>query len=117
MSNTPFWEKRLEEIKTVSHNQVRDRVKKHTQQYIENGFDDSDTWGLDSHLAELILPRLQRYKELATGVIVIDFPLDEMINAFDLYVNKDRFDWTDEEYKSVVDGFKAFGEHFQSLWW
>lgn len=31
----PFWEKRLEEIKEASYNQVNDRVKKHTCQYTE----------------------------------------------------------------------------------
>jgi hypothetical protein len=113
----PFWEHRLEEIKTASFNQSNNRIEKHTQQYIENGFDDSDTWGLDYHLAKLILPRLERFKELATGVIVIDFPLEDMIHAFDLYVNKDDIKWTEEDWESWDKGIKAFAEYYRALWW
>lgn len=117
MEFKPFWEKRIEEIKTVSYNQVNERVEKHTKQYIENGFDDSDTWGLDYHLATLILPRLKRYKEIVTGVIVFDFPLDDMIHAFDLYVNKEDYDWTDDDWKDWDKGIKAFSEYYRALWW
>ena len=113
----PFWEKQLETIKKEPYNQVQNRVEKHTTQYIERGFDDSDTWDLSKHIATWLLPRLQRYKELATGVIVIDFPLDDMIKAFDLYANKDYSDWTKEEAKAVEVGLKAFAEHYTRLWW
>lgn len=112
-----FWEKKLEEIKSASFNQVRDRVRIHTEQYKEQGFDDSDTWSLDWHLSQLILPRLKRYKELATGCIVINFPLDEMIDAFELYANKDSIKWDDEDIVIIDKGLKAFAEHFHRLWW
>jgi hypothetical protein len=112
-----FWEKRLEEIKTEPFNQFGDRESRHIEQYKQNGFDDSDTWGLDYHLATLILPRLIRYKELAENVIVIDFPLDEMIKAFKLYIEIDSFYWTKEDKTSISEGLKAFGEHYHQLWW
>jgi len=115
--NKSFWEKRLEEIKGASYNQVGNRVEKHSNQYIERGFDDSDTWGLDWHLAKLILPRLKRYKELAKEIIVIDFPLDEMIDAFEIYAHKDSSNWTDKDVKSIDKGLKAFADHFHRLWW
>ena len=111
-----FWERRLEDIKNAPFNQVRDRVKLHTEQYKERGFDDSETWDLYMNLAKLILPRLKRYKELAEGCIVINFPLDSMINAFDIIV-LDKTSWTKEEQQIVDQGLKDFSEHFYRLWW
>lgn len=117
MTDKPFWEKRLEYIQKAPFNHIRDRVSIHTEQYKEWGFDDSDIWDLSDHLAALILPRLKRYKEMATNVIKIDFPLDEMIEGFDLYVNKSYIDWTEEEAEKVNRGLKVFGEHFHELWY
>lgn len=34
-------------------------------QSLTRGWDDSATWDLDIHLAELICPRLKRFKELS----------------------------------------------------
>lgn len=117
-----FWEKRLEEIRTASFNQSGGRAEKHAQQYMERGFDDSDTWSLDTHLAKLILPRLKRYKELADETIVIDFPLDDMIEAFQLLVDSD-WSWKGSKVEiemrmeKIEKGLKAFAEHYLRLWW
>ena len=78
------------------------RYARHLKQLKTNGFSDAETWGLDSVIAEFILPRLIRFRELH-----IDFPggwedvtfekwnsmLDEMIFAFEHMVSDD---WQDE---------------------
>ena len=120
-NDLPFWEKKLEEIKIAGYNKVGNRVAVHTQQYIEQGFDDSDTWDLSNHLAQLILPRLERFKEINT--IVVDFPLDEMIYAFQMYAKmwdgdgRSQYSWTEEERYRIQQGLKAFAEHYHRLWW
>lgn len=41
------------------------REEKFKQQRIDQGFDDSETWSLDHTIASFIIPRLERYQELA----------------------------------------------------
>jgi hypothetical protein len=115
----PFYEIELERIENTWKETHPERVKKFKQQYLEQGFCDEDTWNLDIHLAKLILPRLKRYKELATGVIKIDFPLDDMIEAFQILhdVNFDKWKLKDEKWSKVEKGLKAFAEYYFRLWW
>ena len=106
-------------------------------QKITRGWDDSVTWNFDARMAEWILPRLKRFKELNNG-----YPgdltwerwneiLDEMIWAFEYIANdgenriftddpltreKEREEWNVAE-KRVDDGLKLFGEYFRGLWW
>lgn len=93
-----------------------DRFK---QQRLERGFDDSETWSLDSTIAKFIEPRLRRFKEIKAGYPASmseeewDATLDKMIYAFEC-INKDNtFD--NEEY--VNEGLDLFRKHFFKLWW
>lgn len=102
------------------------RPVKYFYQRRTRGWDDSATWSLDDHLAQLILPRLKRFREVHHG-----FPggedmteqkwaetLDKMIFAFEWDCDEDRkyagFD--DEEYKRVQEGHELFGKWFNALW-
>lgn len=115
----PFYEKELERIKNDWEETHPERVERFTNQYLVDGFSDEDTWGLDVHLTKLILPRLKRYKELAKEAIVIDFPLDDMIEAFEIYKEVDYDPWKlrDEKQEKFQKGMKAFSEYFLALWW
>jgi hypothetical protein len=86
------------------------------------GWDDSDTWGLDTTLARLIAPRLRRFKELNNGhpcdltETEWDEHLDAMIRAFDL-TSKDSLDRTGEEDAAVKRGLRLFARWYRHLWW
>lgn len=113
-----FYEQHIKEIKNKPYNNGK-RVKLFTDQYLQKGFSDDDTWDLSGHIAELLLPRLRRYKELADQIILIDFPLDEMINGFEAY-EEAEFEWSnmnDEQFKRLQNGLDAFAKHFHRLWW
>jgi len=88
-------------------------------QNLYQGFSDEDTFDLSVHLTRLILPRLKRYKELAEEVVIINFPLDEMIKAFEVFkdVGYDRYQLRDEKLEVFKKGMKAFAEYFLALWW
>ena len=109
------------------------RYARHLKQLKTNGFSDAETWGLDSVIAEFILPRLIRFRELH-----IDFPggwedvtfekwnsmLDEMIFAFDWTIHHEdrKYDnLTDEQktenWKKYTHGMELFAKWFRDLWW
>lgn len=84
-----------------------------------------DLHSLDYYLAKKILPTLKEFRKK-----IVSYPanmtaeeweaaLDEMIWAFDYFVNGE--DWnTIEESKTLGDreqnGFELFGKHFRDLW-
>jgi len=106
------------------------RYKKHFRQLKTQGFSDAETWGLDSVIAEFILPRLIRFKEVNMG-----FPgqltskqwddyLDEMIFAFDWSLNHENEKYSkltaeeqDKNWKRYEAGIELFAEWFRHLWW
>lgn len=96
------------------------RVPIWIEQYKTQGFADCHTFNLDIHLMYLILPRLKRYKELASGCHNIHFPLDSMIEAFELLMYG-KESYKEGEYeecqKKIAEGLENFGKHFRSLWW
>jgi hypothetical protein len=113
----PFYEKELKRIKNRWEKTHPERVERFTRQYLEWGFCDEDTWDLAAHLAEIILPRLKRFKEIAA--IKITFPLDDMIEAFEIYKEVDYNPWklTGKKLEKFEKGMKAFSEYFLALWW
>ena len=111
-----YLQKRLKEIDDIGAYNVNGRKEKFTEQLIEQGFHDGDTFDLFSHLTELILPRLIRFKELAEKCIVIDFPLDEMIKAF-VILSQDKIAYSEQENKDIKTGLTAFAEYYRALWW
>jgi hypothetical protein len=90
------------------------------------GWDDSETWNLETRLAEHILPRIKRLKELT-----IAYPddlqsfedwqgiLDEMIFAFEYHSKDqmDKMDITEEDYRRVENGLMLFAKHYNNLGW
>ena len=103
------------------------RYKAHLKELKETGFSHAETWGLNSVIAELILPRLKRFKEVNSG-----FPmdlseerwnavLDKMIFAFDWVLTYEDKNLSKEEIRIGFDkyneGMELFSENFMDLWW
>lgn len=87
------------------------------------GWDDSETWNLDTTIAEFVLPRLKRFKEVTNGYPGTDeFPtpeswdvaLDKMIRAFEIVLAGDI---GLEEYPEFREGMDLFAKHYLQLWW
>ncbi len=97
------------------------REKKYTNQRLEFGFDDSETWSLCDTIAKFSIPRLERYLEIYDEVIV-DYGLREkagkLLEAFKLIVRDDGARlFTEEEEQRVKEGLEVFPEIFLGLWW
>lgn len=114
-----YIEKRLEEINITKAYNVNGRKEKFTEQLYKWGFHDGDTFDLRTHLVEIILPRLKRFKELASNTIVIDFPLDDMIEGFETYLEDGDLSWSSnkENVDKFNKGMEAFSKYFLALWW
>lgn len=91
-------------------------------QRLFRGWDDSETWNLNCSIAEYILPRLKRYKEI-NMVCWDDGVLEKMILAFEYYVNMNKYDDemygenAIEFYNKVNEGLRLFAKYYGSLWW
>jgi len=108
------------------------RYKDHVNQLKVDGFSDAETWSLDSVIAEFVLPRLKRFKDIHAAHpadLTEDEwkeKLDEMIYAFDWVLKSDEMDddymkLSNEElklnWKRHEKGMKLFSKHFTNLWW
>ncbi len=98
-------------------------------QKLTRGWNDSDTWNLDHTIAEFVLPRIKRFKE-----ITISYPghldkdswnkiLDQMIFSFEAILNewnlnepKMTVEERKEYDKKVQEGLDLFGKYFRDLW-
>ena len=111
-----------------------DREKKFSKQRIKRGFDDSETWSLRDTIANFIVPRMIRYKEIlietgcrsgydnekdSNGDIIDEIKmLEKIIRAFELVLRDGgNFILTKEEEKEYNEGIDLFPEYFLSLWW
>jgi len=99
---------------------------RHWWQRRTRGWDDSDTWGLDGTIAEFVLPRLRRFKELNNGFPGHDLTweswnaaLDDMIYAMDICDQEKTSSQDDDtvDWERVQRGLELFGKHFRDLWW
>lgn len=89
------------------------------------GWDDSETWNLDVSFARLILPRLQRFKEVSIAYPMDltpeqwDAVLDKMIYSFQHYANtwEESFDETPENLARVQEGLDLFAKWYPQLGW
>lgn len=101
------------------------RPCKHLWQRLTRGFDDTETWSLDSSLAMLILPRLKAFRDCKRGTPCDTTPeqwniiIDKMMYSFEYHCDEDRKYGrnTDEEYAKVEEGLKLFAEYYGHLWW
>jgi len=91
------------------------------------GWDDSDTWNLDISLSALIVPRLQKFKEITdcySGDSEDEWKqqLAKMIRAFELCRDQfelpgDRSSHTPEETNEITEGLALFAKYYRGLWW
>lgn len=98
------------------------RMLKYWWQRRTRGFDDSEMWSLDYSLAEHIVPRLKRFKEVSCS-----YPQDyESLEAWqgDIQIMIDAFeriadneDMKLEEYDEVNRGLDLFRDRYFNLWW
>jgi len=95
------------------------------QQRMERGFDDSELWSLDMTIAQFILPRLKRFKEVSEmrqchpGSMSYEEwqdIMDKMIAAFERLAKGVFFYNEDDEDMDVNTGLKLFAEHYLGLW-
>jgi len=90
-------------------------------QRLTRGWDDSETWCLDAHLAKWLLPRLKRFKEVNCGYPPSltsdkwDEKIDDIIFAMERVANEELMDTAD--HKRYDKGIKAFSEYWRDLWW
>lgn len=99
-----------------------DREIPFREQRITRGFDDSETWSLRDTIANFILPRLKRHREIIENKIGDTYGLykkiDLSIRAFELVVRDNGSTiWTEQETKEYQKGIKAFQDVFMRLWW
>ncbi len=100
------------------------REKAFAKQRIKHGFDDSETWSLDTAIAQFTLPRLKRFREV-TPCVPYGWTqekwyetLDQMIDAMELVIRDCNGPYlSKEESKRMRKGLKVFAEHFCGLWW
>lgn len=99
-----------------------DREEKFREQRISRGFDDSETWSLKDTIANFILPRLRRHREIIEGTIMDTYDLYEKIDlsirAFEIVVKDGNGDIpTEEEWEEYDKGMTAFADVYMRLWW
>jgi hypothetical protein len=92
------------------------------EQRLSRGFDDSETWSLDYTIAKFIVPRLERYQEIAKEFLARDEKLvseiDEFLEAMKLVIREGDGDFlSDEEQTQKERGLENFPRIFNSLWW
>lgn len=101
------------------------RTIKHAWQRATRGFDDSETWNLDYQISDFILPRLQRFKEIAQAypscfdsIEQWHEQLDKMILAFKMMTDEDNDFQFDEQAEEIIqEGLAAFTKYYRGLWW
>jgi len=106
------------------------RYSEHAKKLKEYGFSDTETWGLNSVIAEFILPRLKRFKEVnngypyGTSIEQWNAIIDKMIFAFDweLNCNDVKFDSLSQDeiennWVRYDEGINCFAKYFRQLWW
>jgi hypothetical protein len=106
------------------------RHAKYVRQLKTRGFSDEETWSLDSVVADFILPRLKRFREINNG-----YPdsmtekewnaiLDDMIFAFEwnqTCESEENEQLTESQqaasWKRHEKGLQLFAQYFRHLWW
>jgi len=109
-----------------------DRYEEHVKQLRERGFSDSETWCLCAVVAEFILPRLKKFREITIAHLADcsmeewQEKIDKMIFAFewtikDIDMTEDYLSLSAEEkdinWTKHKEGIDLFAEHFMGLWW
>lgn len=105
------------------------RYSKNAKQLKEWGFSDTETWSLYSPIAQFILPRLIRFREITTCYPAVLTPekwdaiLGEMIFALDWSLTSDeqsmkmKKEEANAAWKRYEAGMDLFAKWFRDLWW
>lgn len=98
-----------------------DREIPFREQRITRGFDDSETWSLRNTIADFILPRLKRHREIIENKILntgrLYENIDLSIRAFEIVKKENTGEVTKKEWREYDKGMKAFHQVFMRLWW
>lgn len=97
-------------------------AEKYRQQRIERGFDDTETWNLNTTFANFMLPRLKAFKEVGVPfshpAILEEHEwgeiIDKIIHSLELYIDED---YEFESEKEIQEGIDLFAKYFFNLWW
>lgn len=100
------------------------RWEKFKKQRLERGFDNSELWNLDSTIANFVYPRLKAfYNDGDTGghpgrVTFEEWKtiLQKMIVAFEIIIEKNVINFTEDDENDVDKGLKLFTAYFLDLW-
>ena len=115
-------------IKNVCFSRIEQDDKRwdvYKKQRCERGFDNSELWSLDTTIAQFVLPRLKKFREIRCGQPTFmtddewDNAIASMIDAFDLIIkdNTDAvFKLSYEDNKKIRNGLSAFCGYFCHLW-
>lgn len=111
----------------------RTRKIKYRKQRLQRGFDDTETWNLDSTILHFILPRLKRFKELANGYPAALGSFEEWQKKLDkaiadiecIYDDSSIVNMSKEEQQAYFakqdqaekDIAEFIGEYLFDLWW
>ena len=99
------------------------RWEKYTQQRLERGFDESETWNLDATIAKFIYPRLKAFiedvKRMGCFPASMTFDewikiLEDMLKGFELLVSDEIKN--DDEDEIIEHSLDLFRKYFFSLW-
>ena len=94
---------------------------KYKGQRLSRGFDDSETWNLDTTIAKFIIPRLERFIEIYEDFVIDhDGFVPKMKNAlecFKMYEDENTNFWDKETSEKFQRGMHDFADIFQALWW
>ena len=103
------------------------KIIKETIQRIKYGCTDRETWNIDLELANFLLPRLKRYKQISMG-----YPskytekawneiLDTMIEGFELVKKHNTVDnmfiLGHKNKRKIEKAYELISIHFKNLWW
>lgn len=94
-----------------------------SKQRIERGFDDSETWSLDTTISSFIIPRLKRFNEvkichpMSMSMSEWTSIIDKMLLGFELNVRDSNSTLTHSETEMMMEGLDLFRKHFFDLWW
>lgn len=114
------------------------RISKFIKQHKKRGFDDTETWNLNTTILRFTLPRLKRFRDINVCMPLnlelddetlnkIDFEdgflsieewnekLDKMINAIELYIKNGVYE--KNKKGEIEEGFDLFFKYFFDLWW
>lgn len=97
------------------------REKKFKKQRKKRGFDDSETWALDSTICNFIIPRLKRYIKVANKRIIRDpkriKDTNKFLLALELILKEYEEELTTKEEKQIEKGLKVFPDIFRWMGW